>query len=145
MPKIFRGIVAGLIATIVLSAIMIMKQMMGLMPELNVIAMLTRMAGASTMVTGWILHFLIGAVAWGILFSMVNRILPGSNVMSGIYFSIGAWLLMVIMVMPMAGAGFFGLNLGVMAPVMTLVLHVIFGAVLGFSYRRLPDPATARP
>jgi len=34
-------------------------------------------------------------------------------------------------VMPMAGAGFFGMQMGLMAPIMTLVLHLIFGAVLG--------------
>lgn len=39
--------------------------------------------------------------------------------------------------MPMAGAGIFGLNLGMMAPVMTLVLHLIYGAVLGAVYAAL--------
>lgn len=43
---------------------------------------------------------------------------------------------MMVMLMPMAGAGLFGMNLGVMAPVMTLVLHLIFGAVLGLSYAK---------
>ncbi|WP_448329685.1 DUF6789 family protein [Sulfitobacter sp. M13] len=38
---------------------------------------------------------------------------------------------MMILIMPMAGAGLFGLALGMMAPIMTLVLHIIFGAVLG--------------
>ena len=41
---------------------------------------------------------------------------------------------MMVAVMPMADAGFFGLKFGIMAPVMTLVLHVIFGAVLGGIY-----------
>ncbi len=30
-----------------------------------------------------------------------------------------------------AGAGFFGMKMGIMAPMMTLVLHIIFGAVMG--------------
>lgn len=33
--------------------------------------------------------------------------------------------------MPMVGAGLFGLQMGIMAPMMTLVLHLIFGAVFG--------------
>lgn len=43
--------------------------------------------------------------------------------------------------MPMAGAGFFGLALGMMAPIMTLILHLIWDAVLGFVFRVLPEPA----
>lgn len=41
---------------------------------------------------------------------------------------------MMVAVMPMAGAWIFALNLGIMAPIMTLMLHVIFGAVLGWTY-----------
>jgi len=37
------------------------------------------------------------------------------------------------MVMPMTGAGIFGMNSGIMAPMTTLVLHIAFGAVLGAS------------
>ena len=35
--------------------------------------------------------------------------------------------------MPMAGAGLFGLQLGMMAPVATLMLHIMWGVVLGLS------------
>lgn len=31
--------------------------------------------------------------------------------------------------------------MGLMAPVMTLILHLIWGAVLGFVFRMLPEPA----
>src|SRR5215472_11284763 len=41
-----KGLVAGFIATVVLSALMLLKQRMGLVPELNPIEMLTKMAGA---------------------------------------------------------------------------------------------------
>lgn len=44
---------------------------------------------------------------------------------------------MMIMLMPMAGAGLFGMKMGLMAPMMTLVLHLIFGTVLGWCYGRL--------
>jgi hypothetical protein len=51
---------------------------------------------------------------------------------------------MMIVMMPMAGAGFFGSHLGMMAPVMTLVLHVIYGFVLGAVYGlERPDPTHA--
>ncbi len=61
-------------------------------------------------------------------------------------FGVGAWIATMILVMPLAGAGLFGMNLGVAAPVMTLVLHVIYGAVLGGVYglERPEAPAQER-
>ena len=135
MKTIGKGIVAGFAATVALSLIMLLKAGMGLMPDLNVIAMLTKMLGGSSPVTGWIAHFAIGAVAWGILFVWLDPNIPGNaHWLKGVVFGIGAWLLMMIIIMPMAGAGFFGMNLGIMAPVMTLILHLIYGVVLGGVY-----------
>jgi hypothetical protein len=130
-----KGIIAGLVATIVLSGLMLTKEMMGLMPQLDVIRMLTTMMGVSSPVAGWITHFAIGTIAWGGLFAILEANLPGDSYWQrGIVFGIGAWVLMMVAVMPMAGAGMFGLGLGVMAPVMTFMLHAIFGAVLGGVY-----------
>lgn len=123
---------AGLVATIVLSALMLMKTRTGMMPELNPIKMTSDMLSASTPIVGWTMHFLIGTVLWGTLFAWLDPNLPdASHWLKGIWFGIGAWLLMMIVMMPMAGAGFFGANLGMMASVMTLVMHVIYGVVLG--------------
>lgn len=131
-----KAIFAGFVATLVLSVLMIFKAMMGLMPDLNVIKMLAHMMHAAP-VMGWVAHFVIGAIIWGIAFALLFNTLPGKAAwLKGILFAIGAWLLMMIVVMPMAGAGLFGLHLGIMAPVMTLVLHIIFGAVLGGVYGR---------
>lgn len=132
-----KGIVAGFVATVVLSMIMTAKGMMGVMPELNVIAMLSSMMNA-TPIVGWLTHFMIGMIAWGIGFTIVLNVLPGhTNLLKGINFGIAAWVLMMLVVMPMAGSGLFGLKMGVMAPAITLMLHAIFGAVLGFVFGRL--------
>lgn len=132
---VLKGLIAGLAATLVLSALMMIKSAMGVMPELDVIAMLTTMIGGSTTAAGWIAHFTIGVVLWGGLFALLASRLPGEGfVVKGILFGIIAWVLMMITVMPMSGAGLFGLKMGMMAPVMTLVLHVIYGAVLGGIY-----------
>ncbi len=134
MQNIGKGLVAGFAATVVLSALMIAKGAMGLMPELEIARMLGTMLGDGPGV-GWLAHFMIGTLLWGVLFAWLDPTLPGSShMMKGVIFGLGAWLLMMIIVMPMAGAGFFGLNLGLMAPIMTLLLHAIFGAVLGGVY-----------
>jgi Family of unknown function (DUF6789) len=139
--KYLVGMTAGLVATIALSVLMAMKAAMGVMPDLNVIAMLTGMANgmmgtpANPMV-GWMLHFVIGTVVWGVLFAGLHDVLPGStDWQKGMVFGVAAWVLMMIGPMPMAGAGLFGMGMGMMAPVMTLVLHLIFGAVLGAVYK----------
>jgi len=134
--NIKAGLISGFVATAVLSAIMVIKTMMGLMPELNAVKMLADMMGTSMMM-GWAAHFVIGTFVWGTLFALLVNKLPGGAVVSAIIFSIGAWLMMMIGPMPMAGAGLFGMNLGIMAPVATLMLHVIFGVVLGLTYKKV--------
>lgn len=131
------GIISGLIATVVLSVLMLLK---GKMPDLDVIAMIAGMMGAGALL-GWIAHFMIGAV-YGLVFATVSRPgTTGSIVMQGIGLGIVGWLVMMIVLMPMTGGGLFGLAMpsGMMVPVATLMLHVIFGAVLGFSFAKLAD------
>ena len=142
MGKFSRGVVAGLAGTAALSVLMVMKNMMGVMPQLDVIAMLGDMMRVPPAVA-WMVHFMIGAV-WGLLFAgLYSRIPGGSAIVKGMTLLTGAWLLMMVMVMPMAGAGLFGMKLGMMAPVMTWVLHLVFGAVMGLVYGRPQSTATA--
>jgi len=58
-------------------------------------------------------------------------------VVQGIILGLIGWLVMMVVIMPMAGAGLFALNLGIMAPIMTATLHVIFGAALGYVFSLL--------
>lgn len=135
MGNISRGVVAGLVGTAALSLLMVMKSMMGLMPELDVIRMLGEMMQVPAP-AAWMIHFMIGAV-WGLSFVLLYRWIPGrSAVVKGMVLLTGTWLLMMLMVMPMAGAGLFGMQLGMMAPVMTWMLHLVFGAVMGLVYGR---------
>lgn len=140
MSKVVAGAVAGFAATAVLSIMMLAKAMMGLMPQMDVIVMLSAMMSAPPAV-GWLAHFMIGTVAWGVGFAFVQDHLPGGSlIVKGLAFGTAAWLGMMILVMPMAGAGLFGMALGMMAPVMTLMLHWVFGLVLGGVYGGLTAP-----
>lgn len=142
--NIGKGVIAGFSATVVLSMLMAMKSALGLMPELDVISMLSGMMGGS-LAMGWIAHFMIGAVIHGGLFALLAPKLPGGSLwLKGVVFGIGAWVVMMVAVMPMAGAGFFGMNLGMATPVMTLMLHVIYGVVLGGVYAALRGREHAR-
>ena len=135
MQNISTGLLAGLVATVVLAAMMVVQGMMGVMPGLNVAAMIGAIIGSSVAV-GWIIHFMVHTIAGGGGFAVLYNVIPGGSApVKGIVYGIVAWLVLMFIVMPMAGVGLFGLDLGMMAPVMVLVFHIIFGAVLGLVYQ----------
>ena len=130
---------ASLIGTIVLSVIMVMKQNAGIAPQLNPIADLAGVAHSllgipNVSLVGWLLHFAVGTFVWGPLFGVIHLALPGSNLGKGLIFGIGAWLLMMGIFSPIAGHGLFGMNVGMVVPLMTLMLHLVYGAVLGVAF-----------
>lgn len=143
MERIGKGMIAGLAATVVLSALMVMKSLMGIMPMLDLPKMIAGMMGApDSPMLGWGVHFMIGIVGYGIAMALLHERLPGDSATAhGTLIGLAGWLVMMVMIMPMAGAGLFGMSMGVMAPVMTLVLHLIFGAVLGWTYGKLHTTA----
>lgn len=144
MNKLVNGLLAGLVATIVLSALMVIKAKLGLMPDLNVIAMLAHHLGGSP-VMGWVAHFTIGVVGYGLVYALFfSEISFGGPTVRGMVLGVAGWLVMMLVVMPMVGAGLFGLGMpsGVMVPVATLILHLIFGAVLGITFARLTHAVT---
>ncbi|EIL99495.1 hypothetical protein LRK24_02025 [Rhodanobacter denitrificans] len=149
MNTYVRAMISSFIATVILSVLMLMKSMMGFMPGLDVVRMLAGMAHdmmglPANPAVGWVLHFMTGTVLWGIGFALLFKALPGNGpVIKGIVFGVLAWLLMMLIPMSMAGAGLFGMAMGIMVPVMTLVLHLIWGTVLGATYGRLSRSAVA--
>jgi hypothetical protein len=135
MQNISTGLLAGLVATVVLAAMMIFQGMMGLIPGLNVAAMIAAIIGSSVAV-GWIIHLLVHTIAGGGGFAILYNVIPGGSApIKGIVYGIVAWLVLMFIVMPLAGVGLFGLGLGMVAPVTVLVFHIIFGAVLGVVYQ----------
>ncbi len=139
--------IASFIATFVLSIIMVMKKTMGMMPEMNPIAdlvtIMQQLSGLTILpLFAWTLHFLIGTLIWGTLFFLLYGILPGGKVIKGILFGLGAWMLMMLTVEPLAGHGFFGLRTSPVIPVMSMMLHIIFGAILGIVYGKLSKLST---
>ncbi|WP_321884069.1 DUF6789 family protein [Burkholderia cepacia] len=139
--EIGRGTFAGFVATVVLSILMVMKHSMGVMPELDPIGMISYMLHMSTPLIGWVMHFMIGIV-WGVAFALTSRVFPGAFWLKGMLFAVVPWLIMMFVMMPMAGAGPFGLDMGMAVPVMTLMLHLVFGAVLGAVYGMLVSLVT---
>jgi len=140
--KLKAGLIAGFIATVVLSILMIAKSAMGLMPQLNPVEDTVHVARVLTGLTlplpfGWLGHFLLGTVIWGLIYAAMHASLPGAPVVKGLIFGALAWLAMMILFMPLAGHGLFALSVGPQAVVVTLILHLVYGAVLGVVYAKV--------
>lgn len=134
MSNSMKGLVAGLVATIVLSVVMLINSGMGIMPEVDFIRLLRSLGTLSTP-AAWMDHFIVGVVVWGLLFGIYDAMSSGpAPWLKGIIFGVFAWLVMLVAFMPLAGAGLFGAKLGGAILAGFLVLHLIYGAVLGVAY-----------
>ncbi|MGD2082516.1 MAG: hypothetical protein PVF91_06095 [Chromatiales bacterium] len=149
MHDLARGLAAGLVATIVLSVLMIAKAAAGLAPGLNLIALLSGLTSGhawpiANFWVAWATHFLVGTLLWGGLFALTADRIPLQGYwIKGVAFGVGAWVLMMVVFMPIAGGGLLGLALGPAAPVAALTLHLVFGALLGAVYGGLRGRARA--
>jgi hypothetical protein len=134
MSNALKGMVAGLIATLVLSGLMVINSATELMPQIHIIRWLTAL-GTLSVPAAWMDHFIVGVIVWGLLFAVydgtASRPTPW---LKGIIFGVFTWLMMMVTFMPLAGAGFFGAKVNISTQIGLLVLNLIFGAVLGVTY-----------
>lgn len=151
IETVTKGIAAGFVATCVLAALMLTKQWI---PQLDTITVLDGIArdlalavGLPTPFAGWLWHFLVGCLVWGWMYAVMEPILPGQQPWrKGLYFGFVAALLAWLIVLPLAGAGLFGLQLSAVQPIVALAQHLIYGVVLGLVYDRLAySRAAVRP
>jgi hypothetical protein len=136
MSNSMKGMAAGLVGTLVLSALLMLKGSLGIVPELNIIRLLVSL-GSIGVVAAWMDHFIIGVVVWGLLFSLYDSVAERpAPWLKGIIFGVFAWLVMMLVFMPVVKAGLFGYRLGggANAALLMLGMHLIYGAVLGVAY-----------
>lgn len=78
--------------------------------------------------------FFIGGLLWALLFALVAETrLRGPAWERGVRFALVPWLFSLIVFMPLVGGGVLGLGLGAgpLPMLGNLILHVVYGAVLG--------------
>ena len=133
-----RGIIAGFIGTITISILMLIKAKANFMIDLDVVHMLTLKTGGSPTI-GLLFHFIIGTICYGILFSFIIPFIASVKIIiQGIILGFIAWLIMMLLV-PVFGHRFFILDMGDIAPILTLLFHLIFGIVFILVYTKLED------
>ncbi len=138
MGDVSKGVESGFVATLVISALMLAQFATGIAPEFNLIALLKQAANTPDYASiAWIAHFAIGTVLWGLGFAVLSPHLPGPHWLRGLIFGVLAWVAMMVLFLPAAGLPIFAQGLGATIPVASLVLHLVFGAVLGETYHVL--------
>lgn len=139
-PGIARVAGAGVVGTLVMTAVgLYVAPMMG-MPPMNPANMLAGAMGGM-LVLGWMAHLMIGVVlAVGYAWAFLGR-LPGPAVAQGAIFSLIPWLMAQVMVMPMMGMPLFSGSMAMAGG--SLVGHLVYGAVLGGMVGEAPQAQEA--
>jgi uncharacterized membrane protein YagU involved in acid resistance len=135
-----KAIIAGLIGTLIMTAVGVwLAPMMGI-PRMNPADMLAQQMGGNT-VLGWVGHLMIGSIL-AIIYAAVSSLLPGPYAVRGALYGIAPWLLAQIAVMPMMGMPLFS-GSAAMA-IGSLVGHLIYGAAVGAVYGAGAESASVR-
>lgn len=130
-PNLGRAVLGGLVGTLAITFLMYAGgPMMGL-PRMDIAAMLGGMLGGWGM--GMAMHVLNGVVIFPVVYALVLFAqLPGSPALKGVLWGVILWALAQIVVMPMMGAGLFGLKMGGIMPAFgSLMGHLVYGVLLG--------------
>jgi hypothetical protein len=81
--------------------------------------------------------FFAGGLLWAMLYGLVfEPRLRGAGWERGVRFALIPWLVSLVIFLPLVGGGLFGMNLGAgpLPSVGNLILHLVYGAVLGAVY-----------
>ena len=130
--RIGNGIVAGFIATLMLSALH------------EPVLVVTEAVGVRAPVAGWLFHFFVGTLLWGGAFGLLHDVLPGPSWVRGVVFAAAAALIVLFGLAPLTGAGVLCLKVGLAAPFIVALFHLAYGAILGAVYGKLIDTDEAR-
>ena len=129
-PEITTAALGGVAGTIAMTLMMMfVAPMMTGMP-MDIAAMLGGMLGGYTM--GMIAHIMMGVVVFPLIYVFIYNYVPGSPTVRGLIWGVVLWVAAVVIVMPMAGAGFMMSNIGGMMAVMAALMgHLVYGGLLG--------------
>jgi hypothetical protein len=133
MVSIRSGLLGGFAATFAASAMMLMNNAIGRIPELHLARTTAALMGSPDSAgVGWLTILGVGIVVLGLLYAVIAPRLPlKSSLVKGLLFGAVIWLALMLAFMPAAGAGFFAVNRGTaIVPAATLVVMLVYGAVL---------------
>ena len=125
-----KAVLAGIIGTLVMTAVGLwVAPMMGI-PRMNPADMLAGQMGGN-IVLGWVGHLMIGTIL-ALIYAGVSSRLAGPFVLRGAIFGLAPYLMAQLLVMPMMGMPVFSGSLPM--AVGSLIGHLVYGAVVGAVY-----------
>lgn len=144
-PWIWKSVVAGLSGTIAHSLLMYFKARSGVLPAFQPyqsfqVALSSWSSRDIPSIVPWVLSFLNGTTILGVLFGLLNRLLPGRNgATKGLVFGLVGWLVMGLFFFPLIGLGPFasGTGLGIAPALFSLAMLLIYSVVMGSVYAKL--------
>ena len=135
-----KAILAGIIGTLVMTAVGVwMAPLMGI-PRMNPAEMLAGQMGGSIAI-GWAAHLMIGSIL-AVIYAAISSRLPGPFALRGALYSLAPFLMAQVVVMPMMGMPLFSGS--VPMAMGSLIGHLIYGAVIGAAYGNATVSASAR-
>ena len=134
MINIGKGIIAGLLASAVVSGVIFLGSLIGIVPALDPVRAVSGVM-LSPIGLSWIVHFAVGTFLWGPLLAVLSPVLPSPFWFKGVVFGVLAWLLMLLVTWAADPASPPQASLG------PILLHLFFGAALGWIYGALLDRA----
>jgi hypothetical protein len=136
--RLMDGFGWGVVATLAMSALMILGVVAGLSPMPSPIPAAIVNKGLGLLGVGLpmplimplaaVAHLSYGGV-WGAVLAALTRPV---TIWKGIGLGIFLWFIMQIVVLPLLGWGFFGVSITPRIAVATLILHLVYGTVLGW-------------
>jgi len=142
MSSIKSGFLSGFVATYVIVSMLAMNNALKSIPEVHVARTLADILGhADRPAVGWIVLMIAGVFVVGGLYAMYSDRLPLRTALArGVALGIVSWLFMMLVFMPLGGAGLFGLGRSPVVPLVTLALNLAYWVVLAVMYRYLAGP-----
>jgi uncharacterized membrane protein YagU involved in acid resistance len=135
-----KAVLAGIIGTLLMTAVGLwVAPMMGI-PRMNPADMLAGQMGGN-IALGWAGHLMIGTIL-AVVYAAVSPRLPGPYPLRGALYALAPFLMAQVLVMPMMGMPLFSGS--VPMAMGSLIGHLIYGAVLGSVYGAGTESATAR-
>ena len=131
-PNPIRAVVGGLVGTAVLTMMTLRVAPMILGHPMDIPGMISKMMGGPPNL-GWVVHIILGVAVFPLAYVFVAfGVLPGPTLVRGALWGIALWIAVELIVMPMAGNGFFSsASGGAKAVAVALMGHVVYGGLLG--------------
>jgi hypothetical protein len=134
MINIGKGVIAGLVASAAVIGAIYLGSLTGIVPTADPVRALSGVM-LSPPGLGWVMHFAVGTFLWGPLLAVLSPILPSPFWFKGVVLGALSWLLMLLVTWAADPASPPQPDPG------PVVLHLLFGAVLGWIYGALLDRA----